>query len=710
MRIYKMTATFGKLEHETLTLEPGLNIIEAPNEWGKTTWCTFLITMLYGLDTRAKTTKTALADKEKYAPWSGSPMAGRIDLHWNGRDITIERSSKGRTPMGVFRAYETESGLAIPELTAANCGQTLLGVEQSVFRRTGFIRQSDMPVTQDDALRRRLNALVTTGDETGDSDRLMAELKDLKNKCRYNRSGLLPQAEETRRELEEKLTELNNLEAHSRKLRERLGEVKSWLRELDNHRDALAYAAAEADAARVAQARDLRDRAEEAMTALEQQCARQPSWEDVERKIAAIRNYQTDLAEYQTEEGTLTRQPEAPVPPELFRGMTMEQAKKMVQEDVGRYAFLKSIRYWLVFLLLAAAALIFCIPAVLMKQYILAAGFAGAGVVCLILGLLKRNSGNREARVLEEKYGSAMPEAWRLRLDHYAEEMHQYEQAMAAYRAGRGDLDIRSTFLQKQRESLFGSQSPEKVLQLWLAMAKRWEDFETARRSYEQAKHHLEILQSMAKPVVRRPALEDSLSYSAAQTETMLAEAQAEQQRLQNRLGQYQGRMEALGSAESLHQQLDGVQQRIEKLEETYHALTLALDTLAQARQELQRRFAPRIAQRARELMEEMTHGRYDRLTLREDLSLLSGAAQEETLHEALWRSDGTMDQLYVALRLAVAEELIPEAPLVLDDAFVRFDDSRLKAALDILKQQAAGRQVILFTCQSREKALVRET
>ena len=708
MKIYKMTATFGKLEHETLTLEPGLNIIEAPNEWGKTTWCTFLITMLYGLDTRVKTTKTALADKEKYAPWSGSPMAGRIDLHWNGRDITIERSSKGRTPMGVFRAYETVSGLAVPELTAANCGQTLLGVEQSVFRRTGFIRQADMPVTQDDALRRRLNALVTTGDESGDSDRLMAELKDLKNKCRYNRSGLLPQAEETRRELEEKLTELENLESHSRKLRERLGEVKSWLRELDNHRNALAYAAAEADAARVAQARDLRDRAEEAMTALEQKCARQPAREEVERKINAIRNYQTDLAEYQAEEGSLTRQPEAPVPPELFRGMTMERAEQMVRSDVSRYALLKSIRYWLAFLLLAVMALILCIPAVVMKQYVLAACIAGAGLVFLFLGLLKRNSGNRESRALEEKYGSAMPEAWMLRLKSFAESVEQYEQALAAYRAGRGDLDIRSTFLQKQRESLFGSQSPEKVLQLWQAMAKQWENFETARQAYEQAKHHLEILQSMAKPAVQRPAMTDTMSYSAAQTEALLAEAHAEQHRLQNRLGQYQGRMEVLGSAETLHQQLRGVQQRIEKLEETYGALTLALDTLAQARQELQRKFAPRIAQRARELMEEMTHGRYDRLTLREDLSLLSGAAQEETLHEVLWRSDGTMDQLYVALRLAVAEELIPEAPLVLDDAFVRFDDKRLQAALNILQQQAGKKQVILFTCQSREKALIR--
>ena len=178
MRIYKMTATFGKLEHATLELKPGLNVITAPNEWGKSTWCAFLLAMLYGLDTRAKTTKNILADKERYAPWSGSPMAGRIDLHWNGRDITIERRTKGRKPLGEFQAYETESGLPVTELTAANCGSVLLGVEQSVFRRAGFIRHADLPVTQDEALRRRLNDLVTTGDESGQADRLAGKLRE----------------------------------------------------------------------------------------------------------------------------------------------------------------------------------------------------------------------------------------------------------------------------------------------------------------------------------------------------------------------------------------------------------------------------------------------------------------------------------------------------------------------------------------------------
>ena len=112
---------------------------------------------------------------------------------------------------------------------------------------------------------------------------------------------------------------------------------------------------------------------------------------------------------------------------------------------------------------------------------------------------------------------------------------------------------------------------------------------------------------------------------------------------------------------------------------------------------------APRITRTAQQLLARMTDGRYHSLFIREDFSLQAGAGQEETLHDALWRSDGTMDQLYLSLRLAVAEELTPDAPLILDDALVRFDDIRMRAAVSILRELAENRQVILFTCQGRE-------
>ena len=49
MDILHLTGTFGRLDHDELTLSPGLNLLYAPNESGKSTWGAFIRTMLYGL-------------------------------------------------------------------------------------------------------------------------------------------------------------------------------------------------------------------------------------------------------------------------------------------------------------------------------------------------------------------------------------------------------------------------------------------------------------------------------------------------------------------------------------------------------------------------------------------------------------------------------------------------------------------------------------
>ena len=80
MRIIKMTATFGRLNHAVLEPGPGLNLIEAPNESGKSTWCAFLRAMLYGIPTRERDRQDYIAEKNRYQPWSGSAMEGALEL------------------------------------------------------------------------------------------------------------------------------------------------------------------------------------------------------------------------------------------------------------------------------------------------------------------------------------------------------------------------------------------------------------------------------------------------------------------------------------------------------------------------------------------------------------------------------------------------------------------------------------------------------
>ena len=707
MRIYSMTATFGKLENQTLTLQPGLNVISAPNEWGKSTWCAFLVTMLYGLDTREKTTKTTLAVKERYAPWSGSPMSGRIDLCWNGRDITIERWTKGRTMLGEFRAYETESGLDVPELTAATCGEILLGVERSVFLRAGFVRLADMPVTQDEPLRRRLNALVTTGDESGSGDILAQKLKDLKNKCRYNRSGLLPQAEAERAEIKSKLTELTTLQAQSEKLQQQQEEAEAHIAVLENHKTALRYAAAQADLQRVEQAHIAAEAAAEAMAKLEEACACPLSREDAVEQLHRHSTLQQTRSSLLQQAASLPPEPVPPQIPARYQNIHPEDAVSQAQKDALTYTELEKAKKKVQFLwfgYIAAAVLLLILGLFLGGKAWIGIGTAialgGAAVACLSYvrtGLL-----TKQIYALMDRYPGISPRQWVEDAEFFAETWQQYIDKKHHTAALRSNVQSRLADTDAELEALTEGLDD----QAWLLSRNRIiadnDNLLEARREHQRACAHADTLRAMVRPAPK-PQFADEQTLSMTETERLLEENAFDLKQLQHRLGQIQGRMDTLGSEAALQQQLGTLEERIRRLNITYDALSLALHTLEDATAELQRRFAPRIAEQARELFSQLTVGRYDRLTFTQDLSVNAGAADEIALRSAGWRSEGTVDQLYLALRLAVARELTPNTPLVLDDALVRFDDTRHAAAMEILKKEAQSKQVILFTCQTRE-------
>ena len=578
-----MTATFGKLEHETLTLQEGLNILHAPNEWGKSTWCAFMVAMLYGIDTRQQTTKSALADKERYAPWSGSPMSGRMDILWNGRKITLERTSKPRAPFGAFRAYETESGLAVAELTAANCGEVLLGMEKDVFLRSGFLRLADLPLGSSEALRRRLNALVTTGDESGDAAMLEQKLNKLINEIFANRSkGLLPQVRGQLDSINDQLRQIDGLNSRHTALEQRLQVLAQAQTQLE-------------------QQQQLREQQQEALSQAQ----------------AALQQ--------------LPAEPQLPASPlpgcaDPAAALSQVQQQRILLE--ARLAK-KPIPLWVWLAVLAAAAvgLYFLHP---------------AAALC-----------------------AALPLPFLIAARH-------------KYRAAKKELESLRAF-------------PEAEVASYCTQC---EDILHRRKAW-QAQHDM-----LTRQV---EALRTSLPAPCAQA---LAQNRQEQQQLQLQLGACQGQLAMLGQPDALLVQRDKLYARCRELEQTLRAITLARETLAKATAQLQNRFAPRINKRAQALFSRMTDGRYDRLTLTDSLCVETATQTDDILRSPLWRSDGTTDQLYLAVRLAVSAELAPNAPFILDDALVRFDDTRLRSALALLQEEAKARQILLFTCQSREAAL----
>ena len=608
MRILSMTATFGKLDNETLDLRSGLNVLSAPNEWGKSTWCAFLTAMLYGIDTRERTRGDILADKEKYLPWSGKPMAGTLRILHEGRDITIQCRTRGRTPMGEFLAYETQTGLTVRELTAENCGQVLLGVEKSVFLRTGFLRFSDLPVKSDEALRRRLNALVTTGDETVDAERLAGKLRELRNRCRHNHTGLIPECQAQIRSAQEQLWEVQSLMKQESRLESELEQQEAELKQLEQHRSALDW-------------KLLADARADARTAVMLETALMEKYTD---------NPDRSLVEAKIRQGE-----------QLLKEVELSMAEPPTS-SVG------------VLLTAFLAAALLLAGLIMTDRWLICFALSAASLfACAVL------AGRQKRRQL-----------W---------------------------YNIERTRRQGKRDELVN------FVASWRSQLRVLDELDRARDNVTRTQNHLKSLESLVRATGAPPA-EDPLTLGREETTAAILDLTRRTAQARGRLAQLRGRMELMPDEEQLQRQLALARQRLSELERTNKAIGYAQSALESALQELQRRFAPDITRRAGHFLGRLTGGVYDRISIGEDLSVLAARDSETTLRTAAWRSEGTGDQMYLALRLAVWEVLSPESPLILDDALVRFDQTRMKRAMDLLTELGEKRQILLFSCQDREK------
>ncbi|WP_029502569.1 ATP-binding protein [Lachnoclostridium phytofermentans] len=145
-----------------------------------------------------------------------------------------------------------------------------------------------------------------------------------------------------------------------------------------------------------------------------------------------------------------------------------------------------------------------------------------------------------------------------------------------------------------------------------------------------------------------------------------------------------------------------------EALLEEIEAISLSIQTLKELSTDIHDSFGSTLNQMLSEIVSSISQGEYSSIVVDEKLNVsVLHRGQYVTLDRL---SAGTMDQIFLALRLSVASLLFPEEnmPILLDDSFALYDDERTKAALRLLAEET-NRQVIIFTCHRREKELLEE-
>ena len=731
----KLNATFGKLENRTLVLEEGLNFIHAPNESGKSTWCAFLRTMLYGFPARSR---GALADKNRYAPWSGSPMQGSMEIEQDGQRLTISRrTARANSPMGAFSAAYTDTATPVEGLTAANCGEVLLGIPREVFERSAFIRQAGIPIDQDAELERRIAALITTGEEDTSFSQSYERLKKQLNSRRYNKSGQLPQLEGEIAALEETLRQAEALQREARSQEALIPQLESQEQQLSAALDRALAEQALLDSRRAqAEARNLYSQAKAQLaqqrqetTRLAQAAAALPSRERLIELKSAVGSITVNELSRRQLEGQLSqrRQAEAEArqalaPYAVFAGSSAPEAQQKAQRDSAEWQrWTRSGRRWPLCLAAALACLALATLAVGLLQLPWAGAALGAGgLVLLVVSLLCRRNRQRAGQL-------AAPYSARSAED-FSALARSYTTLYEIWDARRQEADT----VQRRLEDLADNiqRARAKLLEELRPFAPGTEELPAAAEAVDRALRHLRALEdaraaldrleakceALAAALPPEPASAASSAPSGQDVPALRARLSALRQQLteaRQTLAACQGQLRSLGDFADLQAQLEERQALHTQRQEEYDAIALAMEVLSQANTALQNRFSPALGEKAAGIFTKLTRGKYNKVLLDRELAASALESGSSVPREALVLSQGAADQLYLAVRLAICDMVLPKEkaiPLVLDDALTSFDDDRCAAALDYLMELSRERQILLFSCQEREGAYLRRT
>ena len=636
MTINKLTASFGKLNGESLELTDGLNVICAPNESGKSTWCAFIRAMLYGIDSAERQKAGHLPDKLRYAPWSGAAMQGEMELSAGGKDITITRATKLKSaPMREFSAVYTGTNVPVEGLDAANAGEMLTGASREVFKRSAFVEQGSIAVSSSPELEKRIGAIVSTGDENCSFTEADEQLRAWQRSRRYNRRGKLPELEERMAETKKRLAELDSLANESERLTQQLEQGRQNCRQLEN---AITERRKTARRDALSNLQNLRKELNAANEAHEKA--------DDERDARRAALCGCVIGERQ--------------PDEAAAEVKADTAKCLELKEISEKKTSPVLSTVLLLIALAViAAAIFIIP-----QAYTPYAFLAGGVLCLISAALY---------VRHIKAKNAAHDAGR-----------QRKLLLSKYKA-EDESGIKSCYEEflKLFDELSAAENEEK------RTAQRLAEMRTT-----QEKTEAKTLQELDFSGGDNEASQLSRELSAAQRSCDMLSA---------RISEIKGRVDAMGDPLVLGSELNNMESLYAALQSEYDAIALAVDTLRAADADIQSRFSPELGKLAAHYMSVVTDGRYESVLINRDFSAKTKLSGDTVPRETEYLSAGTLDLMYLAVRLAVCTLALPEnsaCPLILDDTLVNLDAERTQQAMKLLREISKQRQVILFTCK----------
>ena len=677
---------YGNIENKDINLEEGINIIHGANESGKSTLLNYIISIFYGIS-RNKDGK-ALSDYEKYKPWNSNEFSGRISYKLeNGEKYEIFRDFNKKNPKiyndkleDISDRFETD------KKDGSKFFVEQMGIDKQTYLSTVVSTQEEVRLDEknQNMLIQKIANLAGTGEDNVSYKKALIKLQEkIRDEIGTNKTSQKPI-----NIIEKEIVEINNKIVETEKYRNRKYEIDAEkeqilfeLKELEQQKQILQ------------ELQNSMKSEEETKNRLE---IREKNRKDNIAKINELKNQKNTInAESERVQSAKNHlQDIIKGHKENIEKLNSEIEKIANEKEETQEKEKPSISFIIITVVLAIALI--C-SIILIKNYIVS-GILGVAIIAnIVFYVINKNKQKVNKAKLREKINQEK--------QYKREKLENQKQQIIA------NVNTTEKELEKQEEEEKQVNSELSMLKGQIILLEKnnekiTEEIEQDNKAIkeESNKNKQQIIEKYKdKNINDLLYINNYQNYISKIEETI----NNNRIRIKGLEIEYNTIVPQLDEMVVLEEKREADKEKLAELREKESIINIAIENLMDAYEEMKTTITPKFTKNLSESIQKISSNKYNKVTINDENGMIIENNRGEYV-EAIKLSTGTIDQLYLALRLSMIDELSKEnLPIILDESFAYSDNNRLKNMLQYLTSDLNNHQTIIFTCTDREQKML---
>ncbi|WP_099203097.1 ATP-binding protein [Miniphocaeibacter massiliensis] len=728
---------FGKFNNNIINLDSDFILIQGLNEAGKSSICKFIEGMFYGFVKPYLKTLRFNDDYYKYKPWSGGDYQGSIVFEYKGSLIRLYRDFTNRA----YKIFDEVTGTDISSkfegYEASNLsfpGEFFFKCSSDVFVNTIMIGQDNRDINPESTkyISDKISDVITENNDSFSIVKGLNHLIELKNEIGTEKSLKKPLGSMVNKQaiLEEKVANGSKLkEEYDSYLQEINSKQKTFISIKENikvYNDYLKYT----EQQKLLKVKKAKDELELEIMTLQKENEKFSNFKNISpSEMMQIEEIQKEIKIIQRNLNQLSRDKK-----NLFNelkkyrdlieieNIKIEYRKNLYNNIKGREGNKKLLLLLGGILILSIAANIFVyVNSSNIQKYLL---IASAAVLTLFIVSLIRT---QYLKKQENELKNTINKEFDVSFDNSNNILNnsffngENKEPFSMYERLNGQLQEKDQTIEKllNEEDYKNEQLYEISLKIQNRTGINVDNFIKNKDRYDEVNYLIKeksgTIESIKKAydfsILENEELVEynnnfqyienlNLEHASKKSESLIKEISSLEEKKKFVEEEVQKLPEYI-------EELNWTKKDIEKMKNYIKSIEIAVEQINISHNEVKINYIPRLINFLEKYFSMISKYNLG-IKLDEDLNVnfLKNNSGEFRKIDSI--SKGSSDQLFIGLRIGLTNEIFGEKEiLIFDDAFVNFDDDRLLNLLYYLKEISKERQVILFSCQSREKEVL---